>query len=90
MAFSYSKALDGESKDIALVRISRRNGIPLSTQIADATLETYSLRPRSALVKVFRCGPWREGGAWRAGGPRWQTSQGGSRGGLALPMGKEC
>ncbi|CUX80037.1 MAG: hypothetical protein HLUCCA05_14535 [Roseibaca calidilacus] len=49
MAFSYSKALDGDSKDIALVRISRRNGIPLSTQIADATLETYSLRPRSAL-----------------------------------------
>lgn len=50
------------------------------------------LRPSRASpkVKVFRCGPLREGGAWRAGGPRWQTSQGGSRGGPALPMGKEC
>jgi hypothetical protein len=31
-------------------------------------------------VKVFRCGPRREVEGWRAVGPRWQTSHGGSRG----------
>ena len=57
--------------------------------LAALTLREEVLPERiPAKVKVFRCGPWREGGAWRAGGPRWQTSQGGSRVGLVLPMGK--
>jgi len=41
-------------------------------------------------VKVFRCGPRRDGGGWACVGPRWKTSQGGSRGGWVRPMGKAC
>lgn len=34
---------------------------------------------RSGLVKDFRCGPRRKGAAWCVVGPRWKSSQGGSR-----------
>lgn len=42
---------------------------------------TYKIA-MSALVKIFRCGPWCGGWAWCWGGPRWKISQGGSRVGL--------
>src|SRR5207253_11195474 len=35
---------------------------------------------KSASVKVFRCGPRRDGGGWACVGPRGKTSHGGSRG----------
>jgi len=35
---------------------------------------------RAAAVKVFRCGSARNAAHLRDHGPRWQTSQGGSRG----------
>jgi hypothetical protein len=34
----------------------------------------------SGLVKDFRCGPGRVESAWHLVGPRWKSSQGGSRG----------
>jgi hypothetical protein len=44
----------------------------------------------AALVKVFRCGPWRDGGSGRDLGPRWKTSQGGSRVGLGAVYGERA
>lgn len=49
-----------------------------------------ALRPRSGLVKVFRCGPWREAGDGRDLGPRWKTSQGGSRVGPGAVYGERA
>jgi hypothetical protein len=46
-------------------------------------------RRAATMVKVFRCGSRRNAVHLRDHDPRWQTSQGGSGGGLALPMGKE-
>lgn len=48
------------------------------------------LRRRTLMVKVFRCGPRREGTALRPDGPRWETSQGGSRGGLGGVYGERA
>ncbi len=42
----------------------------------------------SGLVKVFRFGPRRPRGSGRDLGPRWKTSQGGSRGVLAMVYGE--
>ena len=44
----------------------------------------------TALVKVFRCGPWREVGDGRDLGPRWKTSQGGSRVGPGAVYGERA
>ena len=46
------------------------------------TRQRPSKEGMSALVKDFRCGPRREGAAWCSAGPRWKSSQGGSRGEL--------
>jgi len=40
------------------------------------------------MVKDFRCGPECEVSAWTDGGPRWKSSQGGSRVGWVKSMGK--
>ena len=45
-------------------------------------------RRMTVSMKIFRCGPWCEISAWRACGPRWKISQGGSRGGWRRSMGK--
>ena len=42
----------------------------------------------AAQVKVFRCGPRRASWSGRDHGPRWKTSQGGSRGGQAQSYGE--
>ena len=46
-------------------------------------------RRTAGSVKVFRCGSRWNAVHWRDHDPRWETSQGGSRGGLGLSMGKE-
>lgn len=62
----------------AIVVLAERADIGHSSRVAR----------RSAQVKDFRCGPWCNV-SWRCFvGPRWKSSQGGSRGGRALSMGK--
>ena len=41
-------------------------------------------------VKDFRCGPWRIAGGRAQLGPRWKSSQGGSRGGLGAIYGESA
>jgi hypothetical protein len=58
--------------------------------IPSASRPKPQLAATAPLVKVFRCGPWREGGGGRDLGPRWKTSHGGSRGGLGDVYGERA
>ena len=70
-----SRAADGRHRNA--------RGAGASPQPAGmAASDCHTRRPPAARVKVFRRGPRRAASAWRDLGPRWKTSQGGSRGGL--------
>ena len=47
-------------------------------------------RRLAKMLKDFRCGPWRIAGGRAQLGPRWKSSQGGSRGGLGAIYGESA
>jgi hypothetical protein len=60
----------------------------INGRFQEAAMQRSPVWRMTAVVKDFRCGPWCNGAGLRVVGPRWKSSQGGSRGGQALSMGK--
>jgi hypothetical protein len=59
-----------------------------NVRFGEAALRRGDQSSMSGKVKDFRCGPGCKVLAWADCGPRWKSSQGGSRVGWVKPMGK--